>query len=102
MTLYSALTSVADSLPLLAASLATFAATFTVTGVPCWLGLNSTVQIRPAVVAVKPEAVAPVTTISPATKFFTTSEKVTVAVTVPVIIPLTPLISTVGAVLSTV
>ena len=72
-------------------------------GIVDLLAVLSGVASLPALASVKLDFVAPTTTISPATKFLTVSEKVTVAVKAPaVVVPVTSVvIATVGAVLST-
>ena len=91
---------VAAVLSLPAASVATFAATSTVTS-PLAAGVISAVYTLPAVVSANAEAVPLPTVMSPSTKPVTSSEKVNVAVNASVLVPGTPVIATVGAVLST-
>ena len=90
----------AAGLPLPAASVAASAATSTVTS-PLAVGVIDAVYTLSAVVAVNAEAVPLPTVMSPATKPVTSSEKVNVAVNAAVLVGGTPVIVTVGAVLST-
>ena len=85
-------------LPLPAPSVATLAATSTVTA-PVAVGVIRAVYTD-VLVAVNDEAVPLPTVMSPTTKPVTASEKVKVAVNGPVLVAGTPVIVTVGAVVS--